>query len=435
MPGSTTSPTAQGVISMLSKYPLTVCPSDMVDLDPVCCPIGFSHYGQHIIGNLPCYSTLTTTVYSPDASVLASITSVVAASIASASTTTTPTISVIVNQVFALGLPCADDEGDGEHSGLSIGAKAGIGAGAGVGALLILFAIIACFMVAKRRRKKNKQQQQQQHDPTTSSSGLPVPQMMAGTGSGVSDGKHLSAATTMTPGSPIMFPQPQTQPQMNQYIQPQYPGAMGGQPQSHGYSPAFGHSQPLGPPQMVQDQYGGMYNMQPTASQPYPYQYPSPSLMTGQQAGMGMPYSPTYNQQPSAPPLQQFYPYEQQHQYQYQNQNQHQYQQQRSTINPHAPVPVEADSGTSGTSNFHASSSLSSPSQPGLSISMTTPPPPPVSHDRNGASQPTSSVSVNGGPSVAELSSHGGGSTPSQDQSQDQSQRHLINRKSVPGWG
>ena len=34
--GTTPSPTPTGVVSMLSKAPLTVCPSDMVDLDPVC---------------------------------------------------------------------------------------------------------------------------------------------------------------------------------------------------------------------------------------------------------------------------------------------------------------------------------------------------------------------------------------------------------------
>lgn len=61
-------------------------------------PIGFSTYGQSIVGNLPCVQTVTTTVYSPDPSVLASITSVISASMVAASSIATPTISVIVNE-------------------------------------------------------------------------------------------------------------------------------------------------------------------------------------------------------------------------------------------------------------------------------------------------------------------------------------------------
>lgn len=223
-----------------------------------------------------------------------------------------------------------------------------------------------------------------------------------------------------------MYPQPQTQPQMSQHMTSPYPGAMGGNPQSHGYSPAFGHHQPGPPPQMGPDQYGGMYNMQPTTSHPYPYQYHSPSLPPGQQPGM--PYSPTYNQMPSAPPLQ-FYSYQNPHHpqmntsdpTQYQYQQQYQQQQQQAAMNPHASMPVEADSGSS---KFQPSSL--SASQPGLST-MTTPP---LSHDRNSASQPTGSAT--GARSVAELSSHGG-SSQTQSQSQSQSQRHLISRKSVLG--
>jgi hypothetical protein len=35
---SITSPAATGVVPMLSASPLSVCPHDFVDLDPVCCP-------------------------------------------------------------------------------------------------------------------------------------------------------------------------------------------------------------------------------------------------------------------------------------------------------------------------------------------------------------------------------------------------------------
>jgi hypothetical protein len=85
--------------------------------------------------------------------VLASISSAVAATISVKSTTAA--VSVIINQVFALSLPCADDGGDnGESTGLSTGAKAGIGVGAGVGGLILLFALWFCVVAYKRRQKR-----------------------------------------------------------------------------------------------------------------------------------------------------------------------------------------------------------------------------------------------------------------------------------------
>ncbi len=78
----------------------------MTDIDPVCCPIGYRQYGQPIIGNLPCVSTLTSTVIAVPTYVLASISSAVAASLAdetSSSTSSSPTVSVVVNEyVFIL---------------------------------------------------------------------------------------------------------------------------------------------------------------------------------------------------------------------------------------------------------------------------------------------------------------------------------------------
>ncbi|KAK5269692.1 hypothetical protein LTR99_007128 [Exophiala xenobiotica] len=281
--GTTPSPTPTGVVSMLSKAPLTVCPSDMVDLDPVCCPIGFSHYGQSIIGNLPCVSTLTTTVYSPDPSVLSSITSVISASMVAASTTSTPTVSVIINQVFALGLPCADnaEEDQGNHTHLSTGAKAGIGAGVGLAALFVILGLWACLAVRHRRRKKMRAL-----EAAANAAGGPVrpgasgPETggayaaAAGLGGGGNEAKHMSMATTITgpPGSPGM--------------QQQSP-LMGGFGQPHGYGPAFGYVQPQqhqGMMQMPQDMYGGAYGMG--------VQHP----------GGGGFYSPPMSQSPPPPP-------------------------------------------------------------------------------------------------------------------------------------
>ena len=293
------------------------------------------------------------------------------------------------DRVFALGLPCGDDDEE-EHSGLSTGAKAGIGAGVAVGTLLLALAIIALWKICRRRRENSEKD--------AIASELPVQAAAAGG----PETKHLSAATTMTPGSPAMYPALQTYSQsqtpMHQYNHPQVP-EMGGYSNSHGYSPALGHGQA----QMVQDQYGGVYRIQPAGmpshQQPYPYPYPhnSPSLGTGQHGGGYFPHSPPI----PAPPLQ-LYPYQPNQMSQPPNTD---YQQQHSR--PPLSDPVEADSGS-----FRPSSlSISQP----LLASTNSPP-------LASASQPTSSVNGGGGggQSAAELSSHGGSSG-----------RQLIARKSV----
>jgi len=110
---------------------------------------GYSLYGQAIVGQTPCYTVVSTTISVPQ-TVLASISSAVAASVSVNSTTAA--VSVIINQVFALSLPCADDE----STGLSTGAKAGIGVGAGVGGLILLgLALWFCLLARKRRQKKS----------------------------------------------------------------------------------------------------------------------------------------------------------------------------------------------------------------------------------------------------------------------------------------
>lgn len=114
---------------------------------------GYSLYGQAIVGQTPCYTVVSTTISVPQ-TVLASISSVVVASLSV--TSTTAAISVIINQVFALSLPCADDGEEEEPTGLSTGAKAGIGVGAGVGGLILLgLALWFCLLVRKRRQKKS----------------------------------------------------------------------------------------------------------------------------------------------------------------------------------------------------------------------------------------------------------------------------------------
>ncbi|KIX99785.1 uncharacterized protein Z520_04421 [Fonsecaea multimorphosa CBS 102226] len=260
--GTTPSPTPTGVVSMLSNAPLTVCPSDMVDIDPVCCPSGFTTYGESIIGNLPCVSTLTTTI-SPDSAVLASITSMVSASLAAQSTmtTTTPTINVIVNQVWALGLPCADDEEGGEegdHTHLSTGAKVGIAVGVGVGGLLIIGFLWACLAVRHRRRAKMRKL-----EAANTAAGGPIRPESGAYAAAQENPKHASMASTMVAPTPSIG-----SPNMHE--------PYGSPPGTHGFSPAFGYAAPpqAQPPQMMQmqvqqDPYGHAYGIH-TIPQGYP---------------------------------------------------------------------------------------------------------------------------------------------------------------------
>ncbi|OAP56389.1 hypothetical protein AYL99_09568 [Fonsecaea erecta] len=255
--GTTPSPTPTGIISMLSNAPLTICPSDMVDIDPVCCPSGFTTYGESIIGNLPCVSTLTTTI-SPDSAVLASITSMVSASLAAQSTVSTPTVNVIVNQVWALGLPCADDEDEEDHTHLSTGAKIGIGVGVGVAGLLLIGLFWACLAVRHRRRAKMRKL-----EAANTAAGGPIRPESTAYAAAQENPKHMSVATTMAPspsvGSPHMMQQ--------QYGSP-----------THGFSPAFGYAAPQQgqPPQMmqVQDPYGHPYGIQAIPEGYPPMGYP-----------------------------------------------------------------------------------------------------------------------------------------------------------------
>ena len=105
---------------------------------------------------------MVSTTLSVPQTVLASISSAVAETISAKSTTAA--VSVIINQVFALSLPCADQSSS--HSGLSTGAKAGIGVGAGVGGLILLTLAIWFGFVARKRRQKKAANSQATAAPT-----------------------------------------------------------------------------------------------------------------------------------------------------------------------------------------------------------------------------------------------------------------------------
>ncbi|KAK5037067.1 hypothetical protein LTR13_004872 [Exophiala sideris] len=173
-----------------------------------------------------------------------------------ASTTTTPTISVIVNEVFALGLPCADNPNE-KHSGLSTGAKAGIGVGVGVAALLLILALWACIAVRHHRRAKMRKL-----EPANAAS---------------VDPKHMSVATTLAPGSP----------NLQQRNDPMGHYGLAGYAQPHGYTPAFGYMQA----QSAHDTYGN-YGI-------HPVPVGMPMHMPGPQGYNGIP--PPESQSP--PPM------------------------------------------------------------------------------------------------------------------------------------
>jgi hypothetical protein len=108
---------------------------------------GYRLYGQAVIGGItPCYSMLSTTATLPTA-VSESIISAVAMTASAAAT-----VSIIIDQIYALGLPCGNEK---PARGLSTGAKAGIGIGATVaGLLLIGLCLFVGILLGKRRSRR-----------------------------------------------------------------------------------------------------------------------------------------------------------------------------------------------------------------------------------------------------------------------------------------
>ena len=121
--------------------------------------------------------------------------------------------------MFALGLPCAEEEeahGDEAH-GLSTAAKAGIGVGAGVGALVIALALVFAFRKYRRRTTDQPSVQSAtasqmtyvpKHDSHMQGSTSPISSQGAGFpgyGQGVGDGVKAAMSPPMAPQSPPPF--------------------------------------------------------------------------------------------------------------------------------------------------------------------------------------------------------------------------------------
>lgn len=192
--------------------------------------------------------------------------------------------------MFALGLPCADDE---ESSGLSTGAKIGIGVGVGVAGLLIIGGVWACLAIRHRRRAKMKKlEEQAQATPTVPQQAPihPEPGAYAATAAGV-DPKHMSTSTTVT-GSPQMQQHPQQQGMMAAPVPYGYP-----QQQHHGYNPAYGYMQT---PMPMQQEGFSPYGIHPHHAQQQGIPY---ALHTSPQGYYPQPHSLSpYSSQPQSPP-------------------------------------------------------------------------------------------------------------------------------------
>lgn len=103
---------------------------------------------------------------------------------------TTATVSVIVNQVYALGLPCAVEL----ETGLSTGAKAGIGVGAGVGGLIVI-CLITIIILMYRRNKNSQRRESAYHEALEK-------QMAASTNTGSSTAPFSTPYMMQSPVSP-----------------------------------------------------------------------------------------------------------------------------------------------------------------------------------------------------------------------------------------
>jgi hypothetical protein len=120
------------------------------------------------------------------------------------------TVSIVVNQVYALGLPCADEP---KHD-LSAGAKAGIGIGVSIGGLILLSLIL--FIGFRIGRKKVRHGQNHTSFPEP-------PEMHTSPGIG-------TMATPSSTGSPYMAPK--FQPLSHAYDFPVHPSSWGSQASS-----------------------------------------------------------------------------------------------------------------------------------------------------------------------------------------------------------
>jgi hypothetical protein len=145
-------------------------------------------YSQGIIGQTPCYTVLPTELNTNAAS--AAISSLTAEIAATASTGSTPTISVVVitNQVFALSLPHTAHKSQ-------VGVKVGAGVGAGAGGLLVLL-LLAWIYTLRKRLKKQK-------TPKALSAAI-----TAGEGSGATPITGFSGGMSQQPSLPSTGPTP-----------------------------------------------------------------------------------------------------------------------------------------------------------------------------------------------------------------------------------
>ncbi|KAK0723690.1 hypothetical protein B0T21DRAFT_414069 [Apiosordaria backusii] len=141
---------------------LQTCADDYYSISGGCCPNGFVPFTSAVGGQTPCWSSIKAgTTRAPILTVERG-----------KETKTDRSTSAVVNIVWSMRYPVAEQS----SGGLSTAAKAGIGAGAGVAAILI-GGLAFCLW---RQRKKNKQLKGQQSDPqaaVTAAQAVPQQQM------------------------------------------------------------------------------------------------------------------------------------------------------------------------------------------------------------------------------------------------------------------
>ncbi|KAK4200148.1 hypothetical protein QBC40DRAFT_73825 [Triangularia verruculosa] len=142
---------------------LQTCADDYYSISGGCCPNGFVPFTSAVGGQTPCWSSIKAgTTRAPTLTVERG-----------KETKTDRETSAVINIVWSMRYPVADQS----SGGLSTAAKAGIGAGAGV-AVILIGGLAFCLW---RQRKKNKQLKAQQPvDPnaaaTTATAAQAVPQ-------------------------------------------------------------------------------------------------------------------------------------------------------------------------------------------------------------------------------------------------------------------
>ncbi|KAI9761697.1 MAG: hypothetical protein M1840_001728 [Geoglossum simile] len=123
-----------------SAIDLVTCPDDYQTISSVCCPSGFQLWTEALGGQTPCYTTTSDHADPPPLTDLPTF-----------SFSASPTISTVVNVVYAMNYPVR------KKSGLKTSAIAGIGVGSAVATALVA-ALVYAVLRSRRTRDRDSTQ-------------------------------------------------------------------------------------------------------------------------------------------------------------------------------------------------------------------------------------------------------------------------------------